>query len=64
MCITCAKRKGNLLFTVNTADPCLLIPLYALQVYMPRSDDCAFRIVRELSTELPFTEADMLYLFV
>ena len=35
--------------------------LLALQVYMPTSDDCAFLIVSELTTELPFTK-DMLYL--
>ena len=36
--------------------------LLAVQVYMPTSDDCAFLIVSELTTEHSFTEVDMLYL--
>ena len=36
--------------------------LLAVQVYMPTSDDCAFLIVSELTTELPLTKVDMLYL--
>jgi len=36
----------------------------ALQVYMPTSDDCVFKIVSELITTVPFTELDILYLLV